>query len=72
VLGRDVPPVAPVTLAIEPGDVLVFATDGIQEGFVEAMSLQEAPQRAASRVMAAHGKGTDDALVLVARYLGHP
>jgi len=70
VLGRDVPPVSPVTLAIEPGDLLVFATDGIREGFVEAMSLQEAPQRAASRVMATHGKGTDDALVLVARYLG--
>jgi serine phosphatase RsbU (regulator of sigma subunit) len=70
VLGREVPPLAPVTLAIEPGDLLVFATDGIREGFIESLSLQEAPQRAASRVMATHGKGTDDALVLVARYLG--
>lgn len=70
VLGRDVPPLAPVTLAIEPGDLLVFATDGVREGFVESLSLREAPQRAASRVMASHGKGTDDALVLVARYLG--
>jgi len=70
VLGRGVPPLTPVTLAIETGDLLVFATDGIQEGFVESLSLQDAPQRAASRVMATHGKSTDDALVLVARYLG--
>lgn len=72
VLGRGVPPLLPATLAIDPGDLLVFATDGIREGFVEALSLQDGPQRAASRVMATHGKGTDDALVLVAKYLGRP
>ena|SRR5215472_2732131 len=71
VLGRGVPPLMPVTLAIDPGDLLVFATDGIREGFTEAMSLSDAPQRAASRILATHGKGTDDALVLVAKYLGH-
>jgi len=70
VLGRDLPPLMPVTLTIQPGDLLVFASDGIREGFTEAMSLQDAPQRAATRIMATNGKGTDDALVLVAKYLG--
>jgi len=70
VLGRGVPPLMPVTLGIDRGDLLVFATDGIRESFTDALSLQDAPQRAASRIMATHGKGTDDALVLVAKYLG--
>ncbi len=70
VLGREVPPLTPVSLPLDPGDILVFATDGIREGFIEGMSLEDAPQRAASRIMATHGKGTDDALVLVAKYLG--
>ncbi|HYK11332.1 MAG TPA: SpoIIE family protein phosphatase [Gemmatimonadales bacterium] len=70
VLGRGVPPLAPVTLALDPGDLLMFATDGIREGFVESVSLQDAPQRSASRIMATHGKGTDDALILVVKYLG--
>ena len=70
VLGREIPPLTPVNLPLDAGDLLVFATDGIREGFVEGMSLGDEPQRAASRVMATHGKGTDDALVLVAKYLG--
>ena len=70
VLGREVPPLTPISLPLDPGDLLVFATDGIREGFIEGMSLEDAPQRAASRIMATHGKGTDDALVLVAKYLG--
>ncbi|HEX4560913.1 MAG TPA: SpoIIE family protein phosphatase [Gemmatimonadales bacterium] len=70
VLGREVPPLTPVTLPLDPGDLLVFATDGVRDGFIEAVSLQDAPQRAAGRILATHGKGTDDALVLVAKYLG--
>lgn len=70
VLGRGVPPLTPVTLTIDAGDLLIFATDGIREGFVESVSLQDQPQRSAGRIMATYGKGTDDALVLVAKYLG--
>jgi hypothetical protein len=32
----------------------------------------EPPQAAAERILAAFSRGTDDALVLVARYLGAP
>src|SRR5690242_8724441 len=70
VLGRGVPPLAPVTLAVDPGDLFAFATDGLREGFIDTLTLADAPQRAASRILATHGKGTDDALILIAKYLG--
>src|SRR3989442_542063 len=49
---------------------LIFATDGIREGFADGLSPEAAPQHLADQILARHGKGTDDALVLVARYLG--
>jgi phosphoserine phosphatase RsbX len=52
------------------GDTLVFATDGISGDFLADVSAREEPQRLADQILARHGKGTDDALVLVARYLG--
>src|SRR5207247_350114 len=69
-LGSHLPRVHPVVLAIAPGDTLSFATDGIREGFAEGLSPEAAPQQLADQILARHGKGTDDALVLVARYLG--
>jgi hypothetical protein len=59
-------------------DVLIFATDGIRSGFVQDPSLrslflwqaQDGLQRLADHILAQYGKGSDDALVLVACYLG--
>jgi len=48
----------------------VFASDGIATGFLSDVSAKEDPQRLADQILARHGKGTDDALVLVARYIG--
>jgi len=70
IVGSELPRLLPVVLAIAPGDTLLFATDGIREGFAEALSPEAAPQQLADQILARHGKGTDDALVLVARYLG--
>jgi len=53
-----------------PGDVLIFASDGIRPDFGRETAPNESPQRIAERLCARHKKGTDDALVLVARYLG--
>ncbi|TMQ61156.1 MAG: stage II sporulation protein E (SpoIIE) [Candidatus Eisenbacteria bacterium] len=55
---------------VAAGDTLIFATDGIRSDFADSQSLSHAPREIAERVLARHGKGTDDALVLVARYLG--
>jgi hypothetical protein len=51
--------------------VLILATDGIRSGFAEDVSLSDPPQRIAEQILARRATGMDDALVLVARYLGH-
>jgi hypothetical protein len=60
----------PQTVSIEPGDMLVMATDGIRHAFMEERILQDAPLDAAERILTRHARGTDDALVLVVRYNG--
>src|SRR5438874_9809995 len=70
IFGSELPRLHPVVLPIAPGDTLIFATDGIREGFAEGLPPEAAPQQLADQILARHGKGTDDALVLVARYLG--
>jgi phosphoserine phosphatase RsbX len=70
IVGSELPRLHPVVLPIAPGDMLIFATDGIREGFAEGLPSEATPQQLADQILARHGKGTDDALVLVARYLG--
>ena len=70
IVGSELPRLYPVVLPIAPGDTLFFATDGIREGFAEGLSPEAAPQQLADQILARYGKGTDDALVVVARYLG--
>src|SRR6266508_2143354 len=70
IVGSELPRLHPVVLPIAPGDTLIFATDGIREGFADGLSPEAPPQQLADQILARHGKGTDDALVLVARYLG--
>jgi phosphoserine phosphatase RsbX len=70
IVGSELPRPHPVVLPIAAGDTLIFATDGIREGFAEALPPEATPQQLADQILARHGKGTDDALVLVARYLG--
>lgn len=53
----------------ERGDTLIFATDGIRSTFTEEMIAGGSPQRTADLIFAHYRKGTDDALVLVARYV---
>jgi phosphoserine phosphatase RsbX len=60
----------PQVMSLHRGDLLVLATDGIQSDFGDAVSLRDPPQVIADQVLSRYGKGTDDALVLVARYLG--
>jgi hypothetical protein len=70
VVGYQLPPLRTAAHAIAPGDVLVFATDGIRENFAAAMRLNLSPQEAAHDILHRFGKDSDDALVLVARWLG--
>lgn len=70
VVGYDLPALRPATHRLSSGDLLIFATDGIRAGFTERLSLGGPPQRLADHILANYSRGNDDALVLVARYLG--
>ena len=69
-VGYQLPELRASTLAIAPGDLLIFATDGIGAGFTEELARSDSPQPLADRILERHFKGTDDALVLAVRYPG--
>jgi hypothetical protein len=70
VVGRRLPSLALSRLTVARGDTLIIATDGIRSRFAEDPSVGLAAPPRAERILADHGKETDDALVLVVRYLG--
>lgn len=70
VVGYQLPPLRTAILPVAPGDTLVFATDGIRSAFVEALTPSPRPRDLADALLARYARGTDDALVLVARYVG--
>jgi hypothetical protein len=63
-------PVYAETLSLEVGDTLILATDGVRAGFELGVRLEDEPKRIAERVLSQSSSQVDDALVLVARYLG--
>ena len=70
VVGYRIPPLRAVTLGVYAGDTLIFATDGISSAFV-ATELEGRPAAdIAEGILRHHGKGNDDALVLVVKYRG--
>jgi hypothetical protein len=70
ILGYRLPPLHPETLPVRPGDTLVLATDGVRSSAARSPDLSGSPRDVAARILERDGKGTDDALVLVVRYLG--
>jgi phosphoserine phosphatase RsbX len=71
VVGSRLPPLYATILPVMRGDTLVFVTDGIRSGFERGLTLTEPPQQMAKGILARHILGTDDALVLVVRYMGN-
>ena len=69
-VGYHLPALHASVMPVAPGDLLVFATDGIRSDFATAINFHEAPRSLAQRILQRHFKGTDDALMLVVRYLG--
>jgi negative regulator of sigma-B (phosphoserine phosphatase) len=69
VVGSALPPLRASVVPVFRGDTLILATDGIEEGFYDKINIHDAPQNIADRILHSHGKGTDDALVLVAQFL---
>lgn len=72
VVGYQIPGTRPTEVKMFPKDLLVFATDGISPSFGDGVILSDPPQRIAERIMNQHNRKSDDALVVVGRYLGEP
>jgi phosphoserine phosphatase RsbX len=69
-VGTQVPALTAAVLPVRWGDILILASDGIRREFAGDVIVTDPPQKIADRILAEHGKTTDDALVLVSRYLG--
>jgi negative regulator of sigma-B (phosphoserine phosphatase) len=70
VVGYNLPQVRVGTLPLRPGDAVALATDGVAADYSASLESGVAAQALADRVLERHGKGTDDALAVVVRYLG--
>jgi negative regulator of sigma-B (phosphoserine phosphatase) len=65
----DLPVLRPTTIPVRRGDVLILATDGIDGAFVDDVVATGTCQEIAERVLRDFARASDDALVVVARYL---
>ena len=70
VVGVHLPTLVSAVVPIHRGDTLIFATDGVRSDFLDAPLPQLEPQALADHILAHWSTQTDDALVLVVRYLG--
>jgi hypothetical protein len=75
IVGQTLPSIRTATLRLTRNDVIIFATDGVDAGFLDSRLLDDVRQalpaeRLAHDILERHSRGRDDALVLVARYLG--
>jgi hypothetical protein len=70
VVGYDLPAMQASVVAVNRGDTLAFATDGLRNEFISGVRAAIPPGRHAADLLTRYGKATDDALILVARYLG--
>jgi negative regulator of sigma-B (phosphoserine phosphatase) len=72
VVGYNLPQVRMRTVDLQPGDAVVLATDGVAADYGVSLEPGVPAQELAERVLERHGKGNDDALAVVVRYLGPP
>lgn len=76
VVGYQLPPLRAYRLSVIAGDLLIFTTDGINSNYekyfpaADPLLRHQPVQEIADRILARFGKMTDDAVVLVIRYLG--
>jgi serine phosphatase RsbU (regulator of sigma subunit) len=70
-VGYQLPALHASVIPVAPGDLLVFVTDGVAPQFDQHVNPAGSPQWIAQQILKQHFKGTDDALVLVARYTGN-
>jgi phosphoserine phosphatase RsbX len=72
VVGYRLPPLKVSHVALDPGDLIVFATDGVRSHFAEHIDSALSAHAIAEDIATRFSKGSDDALVLVLRVGGVP
>jgi negative regulator of sigma-B (phosphoserine phosphatase) len=70
VVGSHLPTLRTEELPVRPGDILTLATDGVTAELLPLLAMDGHIDSMADGILARACKGTDDALVLVARYRG--
>jgi negative regulator of sigma-B (phosphoserine phosphatase) len=70
IAGHELPQLTPETLDLEPGDLLVLATDGVHVRFADALAVSGSTESISQRVLTDDWDHADDALVITMRYLG--
>jgi len=69
-LGYQLPHLAAEVHALSPGDTLILTTDGVAPLFYQDIRLADSPEKIAKRIIERYATSDDDALVLVAKYIG--
>ncbi|HVU33644.1 MAG TPA: SpoIIE family protein phosphatase [Opitutaceae bacterium] len=69
VVGFQLPVLQASVWPVGPGDLLLFATDGVKEDFGDRVSPLSVLPRLVERILTEKWRGTDDALVLACRIL---
>lgn len=69
IVGHHLPVLQPISTPILPGDTLILATDGISRDFISLKVGTLGAQDVADTILRQFGIGTDDALVVVVRYM---
>jgi negative regulator of sigma-B (phosphoserine phosphatase) len=72
VVGSHLPTLRAEELPVRPGDILTMATDGVSVEHLLRVAMDGQIESMADGMLASACKGTDDALILVARYRGTP
>lgn len=69
-VGQGLTSLKELSLPVRTGDNLVLASDGILTGFVEALPIEGKPKVVADQLMSIYGATSDEATLLVTRYVG--
>jgi negative regulator of sigma-B (phosphoserine phosphatase) len=70
IVGHELPQLQAKTLRVRRGSMLIMTTDGVRSSLGQSIDSSGTAQDIADAILARQGTRTDDALVLVARYLG--
>jgi negative regulator of sigma-B (phosphoserine phosphatase) len=71
IVGYRIPEIRPAqAVSLRAGDLIVIATDGIDEDHLDKIDFATTAEAIAEEMLAKHAKKSDDAMVLAARHRG--